>query len=69
MGGHGIADQDVDRRYMESLKNLKKVIRLCDLTALYDNTIEFRRFAIYKNGEVIRISKNIPEWYQLWINL
>ena len=65
MGGHGIPDQDVDRRYQESLKNLKTVIGLCDLAALYDNTTEFRRFAIYRNGEAVRVSHNLPVWYQI----
>ncbi len=32
----------------------------CDLAAFYDNTIEFRRFAIYKNGEPVRVSHEIP---------
>lgn len=46
MGGHGIPDKDVDKRYEESLKNLHNIINLCDLVALYDNTDSFRRFAI-----------------------
>ena len=66
MGGHGIPDRDVEKRFGESLNNLHKMIDLCDLAAIYDNTIEFRRFAIYKSGELIRQSKNIPEWYVKW---
>lgn len=66
MGGHGIPDKDVDKRYEESLKNLHNIINLCDLVALYDNTDSFRRFAIYKSGELVRLSKNIPEWYRKW---
>lgn len=66
MGGHGIPDKDVEKRFGESLKNLHEIIDLCDLAALYDNTNEFRRFAIYKNGEIVRLSKNVPEWYIKW---
>lgn len=66
MGGHGIPDKDVDKRYEESLTNLHKIINLCDLAALYDNTDRFRRFAIYKSGDLIRLSKNVPEWYRKW---
>ena len=33
----------------------------------YDNTIEFRRFAIYKNGKPIRVSHEIPLWYEKFI--
>ena len=63
MGGHGIPDQDVDRRYEESLRNLKRVL------GLYDNTAQFRRFAIYKNGEAIKVSRNIPMWYRKWLDI
>lgn len=68
MGGHGIPDRDVDRRYGESLRNLKKVLGFCDLAALYDNTTQFRRFAIYKNGEAIKVSRNVPMWYRKWLD-
>ncbi len=68
MGGHGIPDQDVDRRYEESLRNLKKVLGFCDLAALYDSTAQLRRVAIYKNGEAIKVSRNIPMWYRKWLN-
>lgn len=51
---------------METFENLKKVLPMCDLVALYDNTegIAFRRIAIYKNGEPIRVSRRLPEWYK-----
>lgn len=62
-GGHGIPDKDVERRYEESLLNLKEVIPLCDLAALYDNTESFRRFAIFKGGKLIRLSNKAPKWF------
>lgn len=68
MGGHGIPDKDVDKRYIESLKNLRKVMNICDFVALYDNTEKFRRFAIFKNGVPIRLSQSTPEWYKKWEN-
>ena len=64
MGGHGIPDGDVEKRYEESLLNLGKVIPLCDLAAIYDNTSRFRRFAIFKKGSLVVLSKQIPAWYQ-----
>lgn len=63
-GGHGIADEDVERRYVETLKNLKIVLPQCDLAAIYDNTESFRRFAIYKDGKCVRLSNRVPEWYR-----
>ena len=70
-GGHGIPEKDVERRYEESFKNLNMVMTLCNLVALYDNTEQFRRFAIFKHGKVIRLSKNIPDWYtkEIYIEL
>ena len=41
-GGHGIADEDVERRYVETLNNLKIVLPQCNLAAIYDNTEYFR---------------------------
>jgi len=66
MGGHGIPDKDVEKRFGESLKNLHEIIYACDLAALYDNTEEFRRFAIYKSGNIVKLSKNVPDWYRKW---
>ena len=63
-GGHGIAKQDIERRFIETLNKKKKVLPESDLAAFYDNTIEFRRFAIYKNGNPVRISHNVPNWYK-----
>lgn len=66
VGGHGIPEEDIEKRYVETFKNLKEVLPMCDLVALYDNTEEvaFRRVAIYKNGEPIRVSSRVPEWYK-----
>ncbi len=66
-GGHGIAEQDIERRYIETFDNLKTVLPECGLAAFYDNTIEFRRFAIYKHGKPIRVSQEIPLWYEKFI--
>ena len=63
-GGHGIAEKDIERRYIDTFNNLKIVLPECDLAVLYDNTIEFRRFAIYKNGKAVRVSCDVPMWYE-----
>ncbi|MCM1538400.1 MAG: zeta toxin family protein [bacterium] len=63
-GGHGIPKEDIERRYVDTFHNLKIVLPKCNLAAFYDNTIAFRRFAIYQNGKPVRISKNIPDWYK-----
>lgn len=67
-GGHGISDEDIDRRYVETINNMKLVLPQCDLAAVYDNTEAFKRFAIFKSGKCVRISNRIPEWYQCIMN-
>lgn len=66
-GGHGIPEEDIEKRYIETFSNLKAVLPICDLTAFYDNTVEFRRFAIYQNGRPMRVSQNIPQWYENYV--
>ncbi len=66
-GGHGIAEQDIERRFFETFDNLKKVLPESNLAVFYDNTIEFRRFAIYKNGNPVRASHIVPTWYEKFV--
>lgn len=63
-GGHGISESDIERRYIESFKNLKLILNECDLTVFYDNTDKFRHFAIFKGGVPVVLSKKLPEWFQ-----
>ena len=35
----------------------------CNLVVFYDNSEEFRRFAIYKDGVIVRLSRVIPAWF------
>ncbi len=63
-GGHGIPDQDVERRYIESLEKLKKVIGLSDVAILYDNTEGFNRFAVYQNAKLYNLTNEQPDWYK-----
>ena len=62
-GGHGIPDKDVERRFVESGKQLKKVLPLCDVAVLYDNTESFYRVAIFKSGRIENLSEKQPSWY------
>ena len=62
-GGHGIPNADVERRYYESFEHLRKIMNICDVVILYDNTEAFNRFAIFHNGEAVMLSKELPDWY------
>ena len=33
------------------------------IVAVYDNTEDFRRFAIYKDGSLVRLSHKVPDWF------
>ena len=62
-GGHGIPEKDIEKRYEETFKQLNCIVKECNLIIFYDNTEKFRRFAICKNGELVRISHKVPEWF------
>ena len=61
-GGHGIPEQDIEKRYQESLQNLKKVLPLCDLLVLYDNTDLLVNVADFENGICTRKVSKLPKW-------
>ncbi len=63
-GGHGIPDEDVERRYVESFNSLKELQGEFDIMMLYDNTDVFSCFARYKEGRLISVLKNVPQWYK-----
>lgn len=63
-GGHGIPEADIEKRYEESFVNLKMILEICDLAVLYDNTDDFRRFAIFRNGKIVRLSHQVPCWFE-----
>lgn len=61
-GGHGIPEQDIEKRYYESLQNLNKVITLCDEVNIYDNSYMFKDIVYYRNGDLIWKDNAIPSW-------
>lgn len=61
-GGQGISDDVVERRYHESLKNLRAVISICDELNIYDNTDKFEQIAYIVNGELRWKSVVLPNW-------
>lgn len=62
-GGHGIPEEDVRRRYDQSLENLTRVIPICDKVELFDNTHCFARVAVYKEGSPTLINNKCK-----WLN-
>ena len=64
-GGHGIPDEDIERRYEDSLKNLGKVISICDKINIYDNSEMFKLVMIIKDGEIVWKEKKTPNWLNI----
>ena len=61
-GGHGIPSYDIERRYVESLENLKMIIPICDRVMIYDNSKHFIWIALFRNGECKDCADDIPDW-------
>lgn len=61
-GGHGIPEKDIEKRYYESLKQLKVVLPLCDIVEIFDNTTAFTKIASFENGVCVSKTAYMPEW-------
>lgn len=61
-GGHGIPEQDIEKRYQESLTQLREILPLCDLAVLYDNTEAFFKIADFENGVCTGKVSGLPLW-------
>lgn len=61
-GGHDIPSETVEKRYYESIENLRIILPKVDLAEVYDNS-KFYTLAITKNEEIIRLqTRELPEW-------
>ena len=58
-GGNNIADEIVEKRYYESLKNLKHVITKFDEVYLYDNSIKYKHIFSFINNKILYKDKNV----------
>ena len=67
-GGHGIPDEDIDRRYYDSIKNLERIIEICDEVNIYDNTEIFKEIINFKNGSLVWKEKYMPKWVKDLLN-
>lgn len=63
-GGHGIPSDTINRRYYESIKNLKEIIAVCNEINIYDNTEIFKEVAFFSDEKLIWKELNIPKWFK-----
>ena len=64
-GGHGVPDEAIERRYYESLKNLKKLICMCDEINIYDNTNKFEHICYIEKGTIKWKKDVLPKWIRI----
>ena len=57
MGGHHVDEEKIRSRYYKSIANIKKLMDICDILHVYDNTVEPVRI-IRKHKEQISIFPN-----------
>ena len=63
-GGHGISDEDIERRYIQSLQNVKKILSQCDVVFFYDNSLAMHLIADYKEHKIRPMAEQLPEWFE-----
>ena len=61
-GGHGIPDDTIEKRYIQSLENLKEAIELCDEVNIYDNTNQFVELINIKDKKIKWMNNTLPKW-------
>ncbi len=64
-GGHDIPEDDIRRRYVRSLSNLQKVLRIVDHALVYDNSGAAPELLVeLKSGIVVTKLNLLPSWAQ-----
>lgn len=61
-GGHNIPSEDVERRYKNRFENLCNVMQYCDEVFFFDNENGFVKSAEYRNGKIIFLTDQPPQW-------
>ena len=63
LGGHGIEDDVIKRRFEKLSVNLKELLPLCDRIVFYDNSVRFRQIAIMSGGFIVDCDRDCPPWF------
>jgi predicted ABC-type ATPase len=68
LGGHGVPEEDVLRRFERGLNNLPKAIALADRVRLIDNSKSYVLVADIERGQIIteyQKPHQRPDWYRI----
>ena len=58
-GGHDIDDNVVEKRYYESLENLKQIVSKFDEVYLYDNSEKYKNIFSFSDNKILYKDKNL----------
>ena len=61
-GGHHIENDIVEKRYYESLKNLKEIILKFDKVYLYDNSKKYKNIFSFSNNKILFKDNKSISW-------
>ena len=62
-GGHIVPDKDVRRRYVRSLSNMGRAVRLVDEAIFYDNSGPEPRLVLeMRSGRLVSGTREMPNW-------
>lgn len=63
-GGHDIPSDVIDKRYIETFENLKKLLPLVDYARIYDNTEKYKLCYGKFSNSYIKICERNPKWLE-----
>lgn len=61
-GGHDIPDDVIEKRYVETLENLKEILPLVDYAKIYDNTEKYKLCYGKFSNSYIKVYDKVPNW-------
>lgn len=64
LGGHGIDERTIRKRFEKMPENLRQILPLCDSAVFFDNTYRFRQVAVMQDGRLVDCDAAPPEWFR-----
>lgn len=61
-GGHDIPADVIEKRYIETLENLKEILPLVDYAKIYDNTEKYKLCYSKFSNSYIKVCDKVPNW-------
>ena len=68
-GGHGVAEEIIESRFIKSKENFLKIAPLCDTVTIHDNSKSMITVAMIINNQIERTKHNVPWVEELLVQL